>query len=366
MNHLDIKIRNERPGDYNAILRLTYEAFLTLNYPGKRRMDEHFLIHLLQNSKYVIPQLCFVAEHEGEIIGHILYTKSSFTRPDKSETDTITFGPLSVLPKHHRHGVGAALVRHSMDKAQEMGFKAILITGVPDYYPKLGFKKASEYGLIIPDFPMPEAFMVYELEQGYLAGGGTYSGWAPEFDAAENDDAGYETFNRNFMKEYYPDQLNLRPFFDNDVPLMARWLYLPHIAPWYEHPEDWLNEIRNRHGEFSFLTHLIAEINGQPIGFCQYYDCYDARELEDWGIPILAPKEVYSIDYLIGEQEYLRRGFGKEMIRQMLEIIRSMGAKKVIVQPDKDNASSNKSLLANGFVWNKNLYMFDLEVSRNG
>ena len=38
-------------------------------------------------------------------------------------------------------------------------------------------------------------------------------------------------------------KLTLRPFSDSDIPLMERWLYAPHIAPWYEHPEDWLYEI---------------------------------------------------------------------------------------------------------------------------
>ena len=79
-------------------------------------------------------------------------------------------------------------------------------------------------------------------------------------------------------------------------------------------------------------------------------------------IPIHAPGEVYSIDYLIGEPEYLRHGFGKEMIRQMLGILQGMGAKRVIIQPDKDNESSNKALLSNGFTWDGNLYMIDLEA----
>ena len=202
MNKLNITMRGERPDDYEAILRLTYEAFLTLDYPGRRRMDEHYLIYLLQSSKHVISDLCFVAEYEGEIVGHILYTKSSFKRPDNSEANTITFGPLSVLPKYQRRGIGSTLVRHSMDKAQELGYKAVLITGVPDYYPKLGFKRASSYNLILPDFPIPDAFMVYELKPEYLTGGGIYHSWAPEFDQAEDDDTGYEAFHKQFTEKF--------------------------------------------------------------------------------------------------------------------------------------------------------------------
>ena len=202
MSHLAITIRPERPSDYDALLRLTYEAFLTLDYPGRRRMDEHYLLHLLQGSSYVIPALCFVAEYEGEIVGHILYTHGKFKRPDETEADIITFGPLSVLPQYHKRGIGTALVHHSMQKAREMGFKAVLITGVPDYYPKLGFKRASEYGLTFPGLPIPEAFMVYELVPDYLCGGGIYHHWAPEFDTAENDDAGYEAFHKRFAEKY--------------------------------------------------------------------------------------------------------------------------------------------------------------------
>jgi len=206
----NIIIRLEQPEDYHAVLRLTYEAFLTLDYPGRRRMDEHYLIYLLQKSTSVIPELCFVAEREGEIVGHILYTKSGFKRPDGTGADTVTFGPLSVLPKYQRQGIGKALVLRSIEKARDMGYSAVLITGAPDYYPKFGFKRASDCGLVMGDdysdehAMMEDAFMTYELKRGYLEGGGTFHLWAPEYDQAENDDKGYEAFNKRFMAENFP------------------------------------------------------------------------------------------------------------------------------------------------------------------
>ncbi|MCL1791640.1 MAG: GNAT family N-acetyltransferase [Peptococcaceae bacterium] len=203
---MEILIRGETPGDYPDILGLTYEAFLTLNYPGRRRMDEHFLISLLQGSDSVIPELCFVAVYENEIAGHILYAKSSFLRPDGSEADTITFGPLSVLPRVQRQGIGEALVRHSLEKARRMSFGAVQIMGVPDYYPKLGFKRAREFGLALADGSAPDAFMAYELAPGHLAGGGVHHRWAPEYDIAENDDAGYERFHHEFIRSRLPHE----------------------------------------------------------------------------------------------------------------------------------------------------------------
>ncbi|MCR3922859.1 MAG: GNAT family N-acetyltransferase [Firmicutes bacterium] len=352
-----MRIREEQPEDYNSILLLTYEAFLTLDYPGRQRMDEHFLVSLLHGSSFIIPKLCFVMEREGKIVGHILYTKSEIKKADGTKTQAITFGPLSVLPTHHRQGIGSALVRHSLERAHKLGYGAVLITGVPDYYPKLGFRRARDYGLTLADGSSPDAFMAYELQSGYLSAGGVFGGLAPEFDRAENDDIGFAAFHRCFMSKYYPDELILRPLFDNDVAFMERWLKTDHVKPWYEHPEDWLHEINNRHGKFFFITHLIAEFEGTPIGFCQFYDMFYSQE--DW-LHSNTPGVMFSIDYLIGEPEHLHKGLGQKMIAQMLNIMRGKGIKTVVVKPDGDNAKSNCAIEANRFVWTGSYYILEL------
>jgi predicted N-acetyltransferase YhbS len=167
---MNVTIRPERADDYDEILRMTYDAFLTLDYPGRRRMDEHFLILLLQDCDKTIPELRFVAEHDGEIVGHIFYAMTAFRRPDGTHAETVTFAPLTVEPKHHRQGIGKALVSHTLEIARKMGFGAVVITGVPEYYPKLGFKRAREYGLTMEDGSSPDSLMVYELKPGYLSG----------------------------------------------------------------------------------------------------------------------------------------------------------------------------------------------------
>lgn len=184
-------------------------------------------------------------------------------------------------------------------------------------------------------------------------------GWAPEYDRAENDDLGFAAFHRWFMSEDYPGELILRPFYDNDLLLFDQWLEASHIKPWYEHPEDWLHELNNRNGEFSFITHLIAEVEGVSIGFCQYYDVFYGQEHEDW-LDVSKPGVVFSIDYLIGEPEHLHKGYGQKMIALMLDILRKMGVKTVVVRPDGDNVKSNRALEANRFVWNGTDYILEL------
>ena len=357
---LNFTIRNEQRDDYEAILRLTYNAFLTLDYDGRRAIDEHFLISLLRDSIFIVPELCFVAEADGEIIGHILFSISSIKRPDGTVTETLTFGPLSVAPKHQRQGIGAALVQKSIEAAREIGFGAVIIIGVPDYYPRLGFTRASEYNLTLKDGSVTDAFMVYELDPGYLGMDGGHGVWAPEYYIAEEDEAGRIAFHRQFMENYYPGEVMLRPVFDDDVALIERWLAAQHIALWFEHPDHWLTELAGRRGEFSFVKHFIAERGGIPMGFCQHYDCYDSREHEDWGFTIPAPGKFFSLDYLIGEPDYLRRGYGREMILRLIGKLPKSGGASIIVQPDERNTPSNRVLAACGFELRDGIYWMAL------
>jgi len=153
--------------------------------------------------------------------------------------------------------------------------------------------------------------------------------------------------------------LLLRVFEDDDLQLLDKWLHKGYIKKWFEVPdictiEDWLHEVKNRNGEFRWLSYFIALSDGFPVGFCTYYKCVDAKE--QWYGEI-SLNGVYSIDYLIGEEEYLGKGIGNKIIKELMEMIFSHeDAKKIIVQPDKSNKASCGVLLSNGFVYDKEVY----------
>lgn len=139
----------------------------------------------------------------------------------------------------------------------------------------------------------------------------------------------------------------LRSLEEQDIERMKIWLCRPHVQKWYQHPESWLDEIQRRNTDFSFIHHKLVLLEDTPIGFCQYYDCFFAQE--DW-YTATRPNDTFSIDYLIGETEYLRKGFGTEIVAALLaEIHAHTNAVRVIVQPEKENAASCKALLAAGF-----------------
>jgi predicted N-acetyltransferase YhbS len=114
-----------------------------------------------------VPELDYVAELNGVVIGNIMYTRSKVTGENK-EWETLTFGPVSVLPKHQRDGVGSALIRKTLEAARELGYRAVLIFGHEDYYPRIGFKPASEYGITTADGKNFPAFMALPLYDGAL------------------------------------------------------------------------------------------------------------------------------------------------------------------------------------------------------
>lgn len=139
----------------------------------------------------------------------------------------------------------------------------------------------------------------------------------------------------------------LRSLEEQDIERMKTWLYRPHVQNWYEHPASWLDEIQRRDTDFSFIYHKIVLLEDTPIGFCQYYDCFFAKE--DW-YTVTHPNDTFSIDYLIGETQYLRKGLGTEIVAALLaEICAHTSAVRVIVQPERENTASCKALLAAGF-----------------
>lgn len=168
---MDQILRLEVPADYRIVEELTRDAFWDHHVPG---CDEHYLAHILRSSPDFIPELDFVAlvkqaDGSWQIAGNIMYTKA-IIRTAKGEIDNIiSFGPLSVAPGCQKRGLGAALVRHTINLASERGYEAILIYGDPLYYSRFGFIAAEQFGIRTKDAYFSPALQALELIQGSLS-----------------------------------------------------------------------------------------------------------------------------------------------------------------------------------------------------
>jgi len=168
---LDVIIRNEREGDYRAVEGVVREAFWNLYVPG---CTEHFIVHNLRKSGDFIPELDFVAEKKGQIVGQIVYSRGVIRDKEGGEYKVISFGPVSVLPAFQKQGIGSSLITHTINLARDMGFLAICIYGDPRYYNRFGFRCGEKYEVKTEDDKYAVALLVLELKQGSLGTGGRF------------------------------------------------------------------------------------------------------------------------------------------------------------------------------------------------
>jgi predicted N-acetyltransferase YhbS len=161
-------IRLETEKDYRAVEELTREAFWNVYKPGA---DEHYYVHTMRNHPDFIPELAFVAEADGEIIGNIMYTKAWLEDENGERKEILSFGPLCVSPKHQRKHIGKALIQHSYDVARSMGYDVNINFGNPGNYVTSGFVscKKKDVSFMVPG-NYPTALLVCELVPGILDG----------------------------------------------------------------------------------------------------------------------------------------------------------------------------------------------------
>ncbi len=158
-------IRLENPNDYFTVEDITRDAFWNLYIPG---CVEHLIVNNLRNHPDFIPELCFVMELDDEIVGSIFYSRSKVIDSDGKEYETISFGPVSIKPDLHRKGLGRQLITHSIEKAKELGYNAIIIGGFPYHYKTYGFEGAKKYRIAMPDNKYYIGIMALELKPGFF------------------------------------------------------------------------------------------------------------------------------------------------------------------------------------------------------
>jgi putative acetyltransferase len=168
-----IKYRPEKDNDHDAIFEINHLAFPEDN--------EARLVDMLRESDSYVDGLSIVAEKDGEIVGHILFTKLTIESSEGKFT-ALSLAPIAVKPNFQRQGIGSGLIKEGIKACKSLGYGAIIVVGHPEYYPRFGFSPAREKGLETP-FPVPdEAFMVYEIVPGYFDNIGGMIKLAPEFD----------------------------------------------------------------------------------------------------------------------------------------------------------------------------------------
>ena len=170
MNKNDYLIRLETPADHAEVEYLVRESFWNVYRPG---CLEHYVLHCLRNDKDFVPELDFVMEKDGRIIGQNIFVKAVICADDGRHIPIMTMGPICIANDLKRKGYGKILLDYSIEKAKQMGVGALCFEGNIDFYGKSGFTYASEYGIRyhgLPEDADASFFLCKELVPGYLDG----------------------------------------------------------------------------------------------------------------------------------------------------------------------------------------------------
>lgn len=174
----DIHIRKEEKSDYNEVIELTAKAFKNMPYADG---DEDKLVERLRKAPTFISELSLVAESEGRILGHILFTPAIIDNKQK-QFQTLVLGPVSVLPEFQKQGIGGQLIKAGHKKAVECGFDSVILIGHPEYYPRFGYKPASGWGIKTHyKLPSDDVFMAVEIRENALKNVSGMVIFPPEF-----------------------------------------------------------------------------------------------------------------------------------------------------------------------------------------
>ena len=204
---MDFLIRNEGIEDFREVEEITRSAFWNIHVPG---CNEHYLVHIMRNHRDLIPELDFVMEKDGKIIGNIMYTKAKLVNDEGNIKEIITFGPVSILPGFQKKGYGSKLIEYSISEAIKLGYQVIVIFGNPRNYIKHGFKSCKKYKVSLENGEYPTAMMVKELQAGVLDN----NHWKYKESEVYNfaiEEA--EMFDRNFEKMEKKELLSQEEFY---------------------------------------------------------------------------------------------------------------------------------------------------------
>jgi len=170
MSKNDYLIRLEKIEEHREVENMVRESFWNVYRPG---CFEHYVLHCLRNDPDFVPELDFVMEKDGRLIGQNIFMHAVIKADDGREIPIMTMGPICIRQELKRQGYGKILLDFSLQKATELGCGALCFEGNIGFYGKSGFDYASKLGIRYHGLPAgadASFFLCRELVPGYLDG----------------------------------------------------------------------------------------------------------------------------------------------------------------------------------------------------
>lgn len=136
----ELEIRESGAGDRCAIEALYPEVF-----PQEDLLP---LVRALLNEGADVHSL--VALVDNAVAGHAVFTRC---RVAGSDAAVALLGPVAVLPRMQKRGIGSALIRDGLTRLETEGAAEVYVLGDPAYYGRFGFAPERQ---VVPPYDLPE------------------------------------------------------------------------------------------------------------------------------------------------------------------------------------------------------------------
>lgn len=152
-------IRSETPTDYTAITTLHIRAF-------GERLGEALIVMLLRERPLFDPELSLVAEVDGRVVGHALFSPYTI-RLLGENVRAVNLAPLGVEPAYQRQGIGGALLEEGHQRARAKGCTVSFLLGHDTYYPRFGYRTGmfGVSSLRVNAASLPQSALPFEKRQ---------------------------------------------------------------------------------------------------------------------------------------------------------------------------------------------------------